>query len=307
MKCKICNRELKNKSGLVVHEKSCIKIYDNKENIKKSYLEDGYSIPKLAKKYNIGRDTLLYILEDWGIKRNLSEASKLAHKLYPESFKHTDEAKAKMRVKRLEFMKNNPEQTAWRLANLSYPEKLFKEGIKNLGLHKKYLIKREFPVHPYFIDFAFVNNKVAVEIDGSQHLEEERKKRDKKKEKLLILNGWKIVRFTENEVKINLDKCINLVEDICNNRKIYETITKVGIFHNNEIKNYCECGKEITRKSKLCNDCADKPRSLTQRRVERPSYEQLIKEIEEFGYSGTGRKYNVSDNSIRKWKRYYEK
>ena len=36
-------------------------------------------------------------------------------------------------------------------------------------------------------------------------------------------------------------------------------------------------------------------------------YEQLIKEINELGYCGTGRKYNVSDNAIRKWKNKYEK
>ena len=32
----------------------------------------------------------------------------------------------------------------------------------------------------------------------------------------------------------------------------------------------------------------------------------MIKEIEELGYSGTGRKYGVSDNAIRKWKKFYE-
>lgn len=45
---------------------------------------------------------------------------------------------------------------------------------------------------------------------------------------------------------------------------------------------------------------------LHKRKVERPSYEQLIKEIEELGYCGTGRKYVVSDNTIRKWKKNYE-
>lgn len=47
--------------------------------------------------------------------------------------------------------------------------------------------------------------------------------------------------------------------------------------------------------------------SLSQRKAERPPYEQLIKEINELGYVGTGRKYGVSDNAIRKWKKNYEK
>jgi len=47
--------------------------------------------------------------------------------------------------------------------------------------------------------------------------------------------------------------------------------------------------------------------SKNRRKVERPPYDQLIEEINELGYCGTGRKYGVSDNSIRKWKKYYEK
>lgn len=44
-----------------------------------------------------------------------------------------------------------------------------------------------------------------------------------------------------------------------------------------------------------------------ERKVERPPFPILIEEIKELGYRGTGKKYGVSDNSIRKWKKYYEK
>lgn len=43
------------------------------------------------------------------------------------------------------------------------------------------------------------------------------------------------------------------------------------------------------------------------RKVDRPSLDVLIKDINEIGYSATGRKYGVSDNSIRKWVKIYEK
>jgi ribosomal protein S27AE len=47
---------------------------------------------------------------------------------------------------------------------------------------------------------------------------------------------------------------------------------------------------------------------MNQRKVkERPSLKVLKKEIKEFGYRGTGRKYGVTDNTIRKWVKYYEK
>ena len=42
------------------------------------------------------------------------------------------------------------------------------------------------------------------------------------------------------------------------------------------------------------------------RKVDRPPYKILKKEVENLGYSGTGNKYGVSDNSIRKWLKSYE-
>jgi len=59
------------------------------------------------------------------------------------------------------------------------------------------------------------------------------------------------------------------------------------------------CGKEIKKYSKLelCKKCL----CIYRRTVNRPSKEILLKEIEETNYCAVGRKYGVSDNSIRKW------
>lgn len=59
----------------------------------------------------------------------------------------------------------------------------------------------------------------------------------------------------------------------------------------------CSCGKYKLKNSKTCENCFN----INRRKVERPPIEQLIKEVEEFGYSAIGRKYGVSDNAIRKW------
>jgi hypothetical protein len=48
-----------------------------------------------------------------------------------------------------------------------------------------------------------------------------------------------------------------------------------------------------------------KPRPAM-RKVTRPPYERLMREIEQNGYRATGRTYGVSDNAIRKWVRSYE-
>jgi hypothetical protein len=42
------------------------------------------------------------------------------------------------------------------------------------------------------------------------------------------------------------------------------------------------------------------------RKVERPSYEELIADVASMSFLAIGRKYGVSDNAIRKWIRWYE-
>jgi len=60
--------------------------------------------------------------------------------------------------------------------------------------------------------------------------------------------------------------------------------------------------------SRPCATHAPKPGNrLARRKVERPAYEVLVREVEALGWSGVGRKYGVSDNAVRKWVRGYER
>lgn len=61
----------------------------------------------------------------------------------------------------------------------------------------------------------------------------------------------------------------------------------------------CEC--KIDNDNLRCFQCNKKNMRL----VERPPYEQLMKEIEETSYVAVGKKYGVSDNAIRKWVKTY--
>ena len=70
-------------------------------------------------------------------------------------------------------------------------------------------------------------------------------------------------------------------------------------------KYYCKnCGIEIQKrnKSKLCVKCVSKDMGIKRRKVKnRPSKEQLLKEVNETSYVAVGKKYNVSNNTIKKW------
>lgn len=75
----------------------------------------------------------------------------------------------------------------------SYPEKFFMQVIENEFNDKNYV--REFPIGRYSIDFAWVEKKLAIEIDGAQHEKETYKERDNRKDIYLNNNGWKVLRI----------------------------------------------------------------------------------------------------------------
>jgi hypothetical protein len=66
-------------------------------------------------------------------------------------------------------------------------------------------------------------------------------------------------------------------------------------------------GKNMKQIKKQKNKKSNLIISITQRKVKRPEFDLLEKEIKELGYSGTGRKYGVSDNAVRKWIKFYHK
>lgn len=66
--------------------------------------------------------------------------------------------------------------------------------------------------------------------------------------------------------------------------------------------NHCiDCGKIIDNRSQRCEECEHK----RQRRVEWPQRDELKNLIRIESFSSIGKKYNVSDNAIRKWCKNY--
>lgn len=61
----------------------------------------------------------------------------------------------------------------------------------------------------------------------------------------------------------------------------------------------CGALKPKNRADRVCQQCA----SLRRRKVDRPTDFLLRQQVEELGYTGTGRLHGVSDNAIRKWLR----
>lgn len=78
----------------------------------------------------------------------------------------------------------------YRKGETSYPER-YLENVLNQEQITGWT--REKKVGRWFIDFAFEQKKIAVEMDGRQHAE--RLDQDKKKDEYLTSQGWKVIRI----------------------------------------------------------------------------------------------------------------
>lgn len=73
----------------------------------------------------------------------------------------------------------------------SYPESFFRTVLNNNNIK----FEKEYPQGKWFIDFAILDKKIALEIDGKQHLQEDRKLSDQRKDEYLTSQGWIVHRI----------------------------------------------------------------------------------------------------------------
>ena len=68
---------------------------------------------------------------------------------------------------------------------------------------------RQYPIGRYILDFYCPERKIAVELDGSQHMEE--RKQDEIRSKYLKSQNITVVRFWDNEILQNVESVLDKV------------------------------------------------------------------------------------------------
>ena len=132
------------------------------------------------------------------VKRLFTDSVKLSKKLHP--YTTSEATKKKLRDIQLRLMEERPELSPahYHSSKKSYPETVFEKClIKNQVVGWKY----NLPFGKYRLDFGFADDKLDIEIDGSSHLKEAVKEKDKRRDENSVSKGWRVIRFTAKEVK----------------------------------------------------------------------------------------------------------
>jgi len=69
--------------------------------------------------------------------------------------------------------------------------------------------RRQHAIGKYIPDFVCIEKKLVIELDGSQHLEQE--EYDKERTQYLESQGYKVIRFWNNEALKNLNGVITAI------------------------------------------------------------------------------------------------
>ena len=71
--------------------------------------------------------------------------------------------------------------------------------------------RRQQPIGRFIVDFVSFEKKVIIEVDGGQHSEEI----DKERDQWLSDQGFKVLRFWNNEVLQNAEGVFEVITDAC--------------------------------------------------------------------------------------------
>ncbi len=69
--------------------------------------------------------------------------------------------------------------------------------------------RRQHPVGVYVLDFACLDSRLAIEVDGPQHLEQQ--SYDERRTAWLKGHGWSVLRFWANEVLSETDAVVSCI------------------------------------------------------------------------------------------------
>ncbi|WP_425292391.1 endonuclease domain-containing protein [Allosphingosinicella indica] len=75
---------------------------------------------------------------------------------------------------------------------------------------------RQFPIGPFICDFVSRSARLIIEVDGGQHAE--RSEEDARRAAYLRSQGYRVIRFWNNDVLANIDGVVVRIAEILTDR-----------------------------------------------------------------------------------------
>ena len=75
-----------------------------------------------------------------------------------------------------------------------------------------YPFNRQKPLNNYIVDFYCKPLNLVIELDGQYHKDESIKIMDEKRQKILELMNLNFLRFSEEQVRCNLEKVVRAIQ-----------------------------------------------------------------------------------------------
>jgi very-short-patch-repair endonuclease len=94
--------------------------------------------------------------------------------------------------------------------NLTDSERLLWKSLRAKQLSGS-KFRRQEPIGPYIVDFVCYDKRLIVEVDGGQHRADEIQ--DRKRDDWLNQQGFKVLRFWNNEVLGNIDGVLERIAE----------------------------------------------------------------------------------------------
>ena len=100
-------------------------------------------------------------------------------------------------------------------SNPTFAERILWQNIRNNALGTKFF--RQLIIADYIVDFASTQNNLVIEVDGAYHSELEQFIYDEGRTNRLQDLGFKVIRFTNEEVLNNIEYVIQTIKEQLNN------------------------------------------------------------------------------------------
>lgn len=103
-------------------------------------------------------------------------------------------------------------------AGLTVPQQRLLLALKEMNPYAEYAIPTKYAEkyktpYPdcYKVDIAILGAMLAIEVDGNSHCALARQEQDRKKDFCLNTLGWRVLRFTNQQVTEHLEECVQTV------------------------------------------------------------------------------------------------